>query len=67
MEDKSSEMCVFVMMVFMMLAAAVTMVVLVIHAFKSINLCCFCYDTCAYCCYVYIGSHTACCVACVTS
>ena len=43
-EIKSSEMFVFVMVTFMMLAAVVMTIVLVIHALKSINLCCICYD-----------------------
>lgn len=60
-ENKSLEFFVFVMVTFMMLAAVVMTVVLVIHAFKRINLCCICYDT-----YAYLCSHSACCVAYVT-
>jgi hypothetical protein len=60
-ENKSLEMFVFVTVTFMMLAALVMMVVLVIHALKIINLCCICYDTSAYLC-----SHSVCCVEYVT-
>jgi hypothetical protein len=55
-------MFVFLMVTFIMLAAVVMTVVLVIHAPKSISLCCICYDTCAYLC-----SRSACCVANITS
>jgi hypothetical protein len=43
-ENKSLEIFFF-MVTFMMLAAVVMTVALVIHALKSINLCCICYDT----------------------
>jgi len=52
----------FPMVTFMVLATVVMTVVLVIHAFKSINLCCICFETCAYLC-----SHSAWRVAYVTS
>jgi hypothetical protein len=53
-------------MTFVVVAAAVMIVALVIQVLKSINVFCIGYDNCAYLSYVYIVSHSACYVMYVT-